>query len=139
MNRLFILKGSASETRSENVFVYVWRRFGLPELSASGFELSTTSCNCVIDGAIAAVFQLRRMFRLPPIVPESVIEGSTSVNVAANEVSRGNDRSLSRRDRCAETCVSQRQVPNVCSTASPPFCTMLRLTKSFDWSGSTIV
>ena len=111
----------------------------MPELSDSGFELSTTFCSWLIDGAVAAVFQLRRMLRLPPIVPESVMDGSTSVNVRLNAFVSGNDCSLSRRDCCSEACVSQRHVPNVCSTATPPFWTVFVFTNRFDWSESRIV
>src|SRR4051812_37063995 len=55
-NRLFDWNGFASDTRSDRLFVYVWRRSGLPAVSDSGFELSTTFCSWPIDGGPVNVF-----------------------------------------------------------------------------------
>src|SRR5262245_1138898 len=76
--RLFDLSGSASESRSEKLFVWVSRSSGLPAVSDSGFVLSTTGWSWPMFGAFDEVDQLSRRLRRFANVPEIVIEGSTS-------------------------------------------------------------
>src|ERR1043166_972386 len=71
-NRLFDLSGSASDSRSEMLWVYVSLRPGLPADSDSGFELSTTGWSWLMFGALDDVVQLRRRLRRFANVPESV-------------------------------------------------------------------
>src|SRR5262245_28722634 len=69
-NRLFDFMGSASERRSEELFVYVSERNGLPADRDSGFELSTTGWSWLMLGAFDDVDQLNRTLRRFANVPE---------------------------------------------------------------------
>src|SRR5258708_29025355 len=74
--RLREFKALASDSFREKLWLYDCRRSGLPADSASGLELSTTSCNWLMEGGPVEVLHASLRLSLLLNVAESLEDGS---------------------------------------------------------------